>query len=825
MGIIESIVGIVVASAVGALGVGATGLNIIGATIVAGIIWGGNAISKSLAPKREATQSSPTYQFNSLQTQTNNQLPIPLIYGENKIAGNRIWQELRQNSTQIDRIIALGEGEIEEVADIRLNDIPINELSGVVLRVYLGKGASNSENPPAPVDSIVGGDLLERINAVGSLKGLAYVALSVKASDKIRGDYNFTAVVKGRKVRVYEDVSTWSYQYSNNPAWCLLDFLISYNGCGIGLLEDGRIDDVKIAESIDIQSFIDSASYCDELIVPSLQDGSVVQNDGGEVERVKRFCFNMIIDSKAPRHEIIEEFKKSCRGALTLKGKKLQFKIDRPSPPCKQILAKDIIPGSEQFSTIANEENYDRIIVKYRSKEHDWAICEAIAEKVNFENVPPVEHEVNIYAVTDFNQASRLAWYYLNKVLKEKQTGYFETDSRAFDLEIGDIISLSDNLMGFVNFLVKITQLKDLQNGTFGVYWREFKSDLFTDTLGSKPATCQILGTGVSSPPTPQNFKISQNYWGINVSWELTVSQSILYSVKTGQNWPFGDLVADNVASGPLFFPITKPGLYKFFLKSKNQYGVYSKEACEASIYISSVPNTNTILDEDISKKMAKIRGLRLYNGALKPTPIGFWQKGSMLSLEEAEFLHKETWEKMGRKCWLHNHFEGDGRIFITQIFDLGSITETLMSHTSKASSGSGTWFIRTSLDNLEWGEFEPFSQKVISFRYYQMKFEPKEGFFIEREPVLSLDVQDREESYRNIEIDSENGAVIEFATHPQSKTKAGFFKEVSAVATLHDNAGYCYIASKSLDSVCIRAKTNDGESVSLVCDVHVRGF
>ena len=810
MGIIESIVGIVIASTIGAMGIGAAGINVIGATLVAGVIWGGTAISKSLAPKKSSTQNSPTYQFNSLQTQTNNQLPIPLIYGENKIAGNRLWQELREGNTRIDRIIALGQGEIEAIEDIRLNDIPIDTLSGVMVRSYKGTGAPESPSTPAVVDPIVANDEHARIQTVGSLKGLAYVALSVRASEQIRADYNFTSIVKGRKVRVYYDVDNWTYEYSNNPAWCLLDFLMCYNGCGLGLAEDGSLDDDKIKSIIDVQSFIDSAQYCDE---------KIPANQGADsANKVKRFTFNMIIDSKAPRHAIIEEFKLCCRGALTLKGKKLQFKIDRPSAPCKEITANDIIPGSEQFSTIANEENYDRIIVKYRSKADDWAIAEAIAEKSTFDNIPPVEHEVNIYSVTDFDQASRLAWYYLNKLLKERATGYFETDSRAFDLEIGDIILLSDNLMKFKKIPVKITQLGDMQDGRFGVHWRVFRDEVFTDTRGSNPPTTKVLSLTTDSFPAIENFIASQTFFGLSLLWDVRDSDC-RFDIKTGSSWSEGTLVATNVTASPFFLPITKPGLYQFFLKVKKGI-LYSPEVSSTSIFLSDIINSNTILKTPLLKAIGAKTGLKIYNNCLKPKPHTIWEKNSLLSKEQMRVIYQND-------CWVYPSCNADGA-YITGVFDLGSLIETQIdiNFDYLGLETAPFWQFRSSADNKNWTAFAPITQKIVTCRYYQLKYEHPKGFWRMRAPSLALDVADRTEHYTNIPLNAQTGATIEFATHNQSVCKTPFFKEVSAVASLTGaENGYCVVYEKTLDYIKIKALSQDGEGISGFCDVHVKGY
>ena len=61
--------------------------------IAQAIIYGGMALSATLATRKpDFTLQSPTYQ-GKLQTQTDQNLPVPLLYGTVKLAGNRIWQD------------------------------------------------------------------------------------------------------------------------------------------------------------------------------------------------------------------------------------------------------------------------------------------------------------------------------------------------------------------------------------------------------------------------------------------------------------------------------------------------------------------------------------------------------------------------------------------------------------------------------------------------------------------------------------------------------------------------------------------------------------
>ena len=196
------------------------------------------ALSKKAASKGDYGASSPTYANGVIQTQTNQDLPIPLLYGTCKLAGNKIWQD-EDGSKTIKRIVGFAEGEITDFTDIRLNDIESGKISGIKINKYLGTSKQL-------VDSIVGGkNQAERVEKVGSLKNVAYLAVSVPRSNDIDVNYNLTTIVKGRRVRIYTSsyLSSYTMQYSENPAWVMLDFLTSYNGLGLALNNDGTIRD------------------------------------------------------------------------------------------------------------------------------------------------------------------------------------------------------------------------------------------------------------------------------------------------------------------------------------------------------------------------------------------------------------------------------------------------------------------------------------------------------------------------------------------------------------------------------------------------------
>lgn len=191
--------------------VGTAGVIAIGA-VVALTVYGGLALALTSATRR-GLGNSPTYAQATLQTQTNPDLPVPLLYGTVKLAGNRIWQN-ETSEKNIKRIVAFAEGEITDFTEIRLNDIKYNEVQGCSVERFYG---TSTQGLPSMVT----------LDKVGSLRNIAYLAITCNKTDKVDINYNLTAIVKGRKVRVYTTPTKYEVKYSENPAWVLFDFLTS----------------------------------------------------------------------------------------------------------------------------------------------------------------------------------------------------------------------------------------------------------------------------------------------------------------------------------------------------------------------------------------------------------------------------------------------------------------------------------------------------------------------------------------------------------------------------------------------------------------------
>lgn len=85
-------------------------------------------------------EDSPTSSWDGIRTTQDVGLPIAVIYGEHKVGGNIINQYVSTDGDKnyLNMLICLGEGEIESISDIKINDNPYENYDGITIAERLG---------------------------------------------------------------------------------------------------------------------------------------------------------------------------------------------------------------------------------------------------------------------------------------------------------------------------------------------------------------------------------------------------------------------------------------------------------------------------------------------------------------------------------------------------------------------------------------------------------------------------------------------------------------------------------------------------------------
>lgn len=201
---------------------------------------------------------SPRYgQIGPLDNTVSNELAIPVVYGQMKLAGNVIWQT--DPGETVKRLVAVCEGEVNSITDVRANDVTIEEITGSSYSTYVGTGAQKADSR-----------LPDNLRPDMELHHLTYIAMTLQAGDKLKGgNPTITSLIQGLKVGIYTG-GVWddtNKAYSRNPAACVRDFLIN-SRYGLG---------IPVA-NVDTDSFGSVYDHCETQIAspPSSIDGFVV---------------------------------------------------------------------------------------------------------------------------------------------------------------------------------------------------------------------------------------------------------------------------------------------------------------------------------------------------------------------------------------------------------------------------------------------------------------------------------------------------------------------------------------------------------------------
>ena len=85
-------------------------------------------------------EGSPTYGWDGIRTTQNVEVPVPVIYGKMRVGGNVINQYVSSDGDKnyLNTLLALCEGEIEEIGDIYINENPSVNFDGIDTYTRLG---------------------------------------------------------------------------------------------------------------------------------------------------------------------------------------------------------------------------------------------------------------------------------------------------------------------------------------------------------------------------------------------------------------------------------------------------------------------------------------------------------------------------------------------------------------------------------------------------------------------------------------------------------------------------------------------------------------
>jgi hypothetical protein len=328
-----------------------------------------------LAPKPPEIPDFGTTEFDDFETgilvnKQSNDANIPIIYGTRLVGGTRVFMETSgTDNTYLYMSIILGEGEINDITEIRVDDKAVTFASDIADNTAVEVDSSdsnfykNSESlirvePHYGSDDQTASTLLSTLSSWGSnhrLRGLAYLALRFKWNqDAFSSIPKVQAVVQGKKVVAYNSsLVAQTASHSSNPAWCLLDYLT-----------DTRYGKGIATADIDLQSFYDASQVC----VTQVEPYSGASN-------INIFDCNAVLDTSKKIIENVRTLLTGCRGYLPYTGGKYKLIIETTGTASITLTEDDIVGGFNLNSENKNDK-FNRVIVSFVNPDRNYQVDE-----------------------------------------------------------------------------------------------------------------------------------------------------------------------------------------------------------------------------------------------------------------------------------------------------------------------------------------------------------------------------------------------------------------------------------------------------------------
>ena len=433
-----------------------------------------------------------------------------IIYGQTRVGGAIVFDAVSgENSKIFHRVIAFSGHEIEEFTTIYFNDeyltltsdtdsngqtyykptLATNK-SGVTstryndfVRIYLRNGGTDNNTPvTALIQAGVGWTQYHKLNGLS----YAYFRLDFDADAWPNGVPEISAKIKGKKVY---DPRTSTTVWSNNPALCVRDYLIS----SYGLNESSaKVDDATV---------IRTANVCDYYNYPTLTGD-------------QRFTCDGAFTTAVQPHDMFLQLLTSMGGSLWYSQGKWRMKAAHYVAPSIEFTADDLRSSISVSTRQSRRDNFNTVKGVFRGPLTDYQPTD-YKEVTNADFVAADGGQVSVYDMNlpftdNFNICRRLALIMLERN-RQQITVAATFGLNGLKVQVGDIIQLTLPRFGWerkefevINWTFGLADGSDLQTE---MVLREISENVFDDI--SDGAFLELDNTTLLSPFEVPNVGIT----------------------------------------------------------------------------------------------------------------------------------------------------------------------------------------------------------------------------------------------------------------------------------------------------------------------------
>jgi len=396
---------------------------------------------------------------NLLVNQQSNIAPLPVIYGERRVGGVRVFTETSgSNNKFLYLCIALCEGEVESITDLNIDDQP---LSGSKYEPYVTFEVKTG------TDNQTASDILLQAPSWTSndrLRGVAYIAVKLEFNQDVFSSLpSINALVKGKKVF---DPRTSTTGYSTNPALALRDYLT-----------DTRYGKGLASTLIDDTAFSAAADSCEEQV-------ETVEGSG---QFVNKFDINGTVNTDQTLFNNVSQILGSMQGLMPYQNGQYRLIIEDDYDSTFAFTVDNIVEGIN-FSGPNKKKRFNRVVAKFVNPDSNWQADSVTwpdadsQDSANFlaeDNGVVLESQIDLPSVTNFYQARNIA---KTLCLSSRRNGIsidFTATSEAMQCAVGDVVTITHPTPGWDGKEFRVTRMSINFDGTVNISAREHTASVY----------------------------------------------------------------------------------------------------------------------------------------------------------------------------------------------------------------------------------------------------------------------------------------------------------------------------------------------------------
>ncbi len=605
---------------------------------------------------------------------------LPLIYGRSTVAGGRVYHntssayyhsapaaggiafqsnmESSREGTKNEYLYiqqALCRGPINRAVNWKVDDqeSETEELKfGQRLHVYPSGGVA---------DPMMVANFSERSTAVFTDTAYASMVFRLNRDEpQYNGVPNVSFYIEGKLVRPVvktgDVYSLGSYVYSNNPAYCLLDYLMdSKYGRGLS------------TSDIDLKSFYNAAQICATIVQSNVKiEGKIWE--GNTLRNLPLYECNLFLDTeKSVRDNVIEILATMGDADLVWSAGKYKLQLQYPSGLGSVVLAgtlgdDDIVRETISVKYPSAAERLNHCTVRFKDEAQNFKDNTASWPKkgssvhtalLQQDNNVPLENSTTEAGITDIYHALAKAEE-LVRVSRSSVQYQFKVNLKNTFFEPGDIIFVNTSINVLKNEYLKINEIKVDSNGVADLTATKFDPNQLAWNAKNDQVVPQRNNYNFSLLP-PSDIVFEANpadslTGGIGrLSWTKPSGiEPALYLIeyKLTSETVYKTLGTSASNSIEIFSLVT--GTYNFAVRSKSTLGLTSARVYSSQIAIDDGTSTppSFSLSDSVVLTAGKVT-TNLYVTMITPD-VGAFIAGYEV---EAKLQSDSVWTSLGRSA------------------------------------------------------------------------------------------------------------------------------------------------------------------------------